>query len=57
MKGDKSMASILDVLFEPFRQAIPTELAQGIDPLTLRVSPATNPSFGDYQFNGAMSLA
>jgi len=51
------MASIIDVLSEPMVGALPSGSAEGLEPMSLRVAPATNPSFGDYQFNGAMGLA
>ncbi len=51
------MASIIDLLSEAIARALPTPLPEDVDPMSLRVAPTTNPSFGDYQFNGAMGLA
>lgn len=51
------MASILDILSEPIVQALSSYMPVDPDSMSLRVTPATNPSFGDYQFNGAMGLA
>lgn len=52
------MASIIDLLSRPILEIVEDHLGHAVaDPKNLRVSPARNPKFGDYQFNGAMSLA
>jgi arginyl-tRNA synthetase len=51
------MASIIDDLSRSIQEVLPDADRGGCDPTLLRVSPATNPAFGDYQFNGAMPLA
>ncbi len=51
------MASIITLLSKSLEEALPVFDREGIDPAVLRVAPTTNPSFGDYQFNGAMTLA
>ena len=51
------MASIIEYLSGPIQEALPEVDREGLDPAVLRVAPTTNPSFGDYQFNGAMQLA
>jgi arginyl-tRNA synthetase len=52
------MASIIDLLSNPIREIVEDQLGDKVaDPRSLRVTPTTNPKFGDYQFNGAMGLA
>ena len=52
------MASIIDLLSEPIMEILTEQVGDSVlDPKSLRVNPATNPKFGDYQFNGAMGLA
>ena len=52
------MASIIDLLSEPVAKTLKDQLGEAAgDPKGLRVNSATNPKFGDYQFNGAMGLA
>ncbi len=53
------MASIVDKLSEPIADSLCREFGGllDLDPVVLRVAPTGNPKFGDYQFNGAMTLA
>jgi len=52
------MASILDLLSDPIREILAEQVSDAaLEAKRLRVIPSTNPRFGDYQFNGAMSLA
>ena len=52
------MASIIDLLSNPILETLADQLGEVVaDPKGLRVNSATNPKFGDYQFNGAMGLA
>ncbi len=52
------MASIVDSISDPILEIL-AEMVDGAisDPKNLRVNPTKDPKFGDYQFNGAMSLA
>lgn len=52
------MASIIDLISKPIAETLVDQLGEAAgDPKSLRVNPAKNPKFGDYQFNGAMGLA
>jgi len=51
------MASIIDDLTRSIEDVLPPFPREGVEPAALRVVPTANPSFGHYQFNGAMPLA
>lgn len=52
------MASIMDHLSDPIRRILAEQVSDAaLEGKKIRVTPSTNPRFGDYQFNGAMSLA
>ncbi len=52
------MPSIIDLLSKPIVQILSERFdLDSADTEGLRVAPASNPRFGDYQFNGAMGLA